>query len=208
MTDELIDRIKSGFPNLKYEIGDDFIGVFDGLFSSAYCNRWINHFRKLHDAGQSTSRKNFEFHRREDHTVGIPYGSFYTDEQWNFACEEFDKLFWSVCHALYANKYSILTTSSEYKIYSLRVQMTKPRSGYHIWHYETANVEACNRNLVFMLYLNTVEEGGETEFLYQGRRIKPVEGRLLLWPAGFTHTHRGNPPLSGDKYVVTGWLEL
>jgi len=23
----------------------------------------------------------------------------------------------------------------------------------------------------------------------------------------FTHTHRGNPPLSNTKYIMTGWLE-
>ena len=58
-----------------------------------------------------------------------------------------------------------------------------------------------------MLYLNSVTEGGETEFLYQKRRIKPQQGRLLIFPAGFTHTHRGNPPLSGNKYILTSWVE-
>jgi hypothetical protein len=56
--------------------------------------------------------------------------------------------------------------------------------------------------------LNTVKEGGETEFLYYKKRINPIEGRLVIWPAGFTHTHRGNPPLSNDKYIITGWLEF
>ena len=58
-----------------------------------------------------------------------------------------------------------------------------------------------------MMYLNTVEEGGETEFLYLAKRFKPVRGRVLIWPAGFTHVHRGNPPLTGEKYIATSWLE-
>jgi hypothetical protein len=62
--------------------------------------------------------------------------------------------------------------------------------------------------MLAILYLNDVDEGGETEFLYQSIRIKPKKGTLILCPGSFTHTHRGNPPLSGEKYIVTTWIEL
>jgi len=39
-------------------------------------------------------------------------------------------------------------------------------------------------------------------------RVKPKQGTLLIWPAAFTHTHRGNPPLSNVKYITTGWIEF
>ena len=58
-----------------------------------------------------------------------------------------------------------------------------------------------------MVYLNDVKEGGETEFQYQKLRVKPKRGTVLIWPGGFTHLHRGNPPLSGDKYIATGWYQ-
>ena len=64
-----------------------------------------------------------------------------------------------------------------------------------------------DRVLAWMLYLNDVDEGGETEFLYQHVRFKPKRGDFLVWPGGFTHTHRGNPPISNDKYICTGWVE-
>jgi quercetin dioxygenase-like cupin family protein len=48
-------------------------------------------------------------------------------------------------------------------------------------------------------------EGGETEFLYQNRREEAVAGDVLIFPAGFTHTHRGNPPIGGHKYLITSW---
>ena len=57
------------------------------------------------------------------------------------------------------------------------------------------------------VYLNDVTEGGETEFLYQKCRFKPEKNTILIWPAQFTHVHRGNPPLSNDKYIITGWVE-
>ena len=56
--------------------------------------------------------------------------------------------------------------------------------------------------------MNDVEEGGETEFLYQSFRVKPKAGTLILFPSFFTHTHRGNPPLKGVKYLATGWIHL
>ena len=60
-----------------------------------------------------------------------------------------------------------------------------------------------------MLYLNTLPENanGETEFLYQKRRLSPAENTMVIWPAGFTHPHRGNP-VYGDKskYIITGWF--
>ena len=59
-----------------------------------------------------------------------------------------------------------------------------------------------------MVYLNDVEEGGETEFLYQSVRVPPVQGRFICWPAGWTHIHRGNPPLKGVKYALTGWINF
>ena len=60
--------------------------------------------------------------------------------------------------------------------------------------------------LLFQFYLNDVEEGGETEFLYQGRKVEARKGRLIIAPAGFTHTHKGHVPASGDKYIATSWI--
>ena len=62
------------------------------------------------------------------------------------------------------------------------------------------------RILAAMIYLNDVEEGGETEFLYQKLKVKPRKGTILIWPGSYTHLHRGNPPMS-DKYIATGWWQ-
>ena len=57
-----------------------------------------------------------------------------------------------------------------------------------------------------MLYLNDIPEGeGETEFLWQGLRVQPKAGTMLIWPAFYTHTHRGNAVYSCSKYIATGW---
>jgi len=59
------------------------------------------------------------------------------------------------------------------------------------------------------LYLNTLEpeQAGETEFLYQQERYRPVENTMILWPAAYTHAHRGNTVFgNSSKYIVTGWF--
>jgi hypothetical protein len=89
----------------------------------------------------------------------------------------------------------------------VKIQKTIPSQGYHVWHVEHGpGRENEKRILVYSIYLNTIEEGGETEFLYQSQRVKPVKGRIVIWSAGFPYVHRGNPPLSGEKYIVTSWI--
>jgi hypothetical protein len=81
--------------------------------------------------------------------------------------------------------------------------------GYRHWHAEIfpdAQCESLHRLLFFIYYLNDVDAGGETEFLFQDVKIQPKKARLVIAPAGFTHTHRGNVPQSGDKYILSSWL--
>lgn len=86
----------------------------------------------------------------------------------------------------------------------------KGSGGYPHWHSEIypkdASCEPLHRVLAFQFYLNDVREGGETEFYYQKRKVESKAGRMLIFPAGFTHTHRGNVPKSGDKYIITSWV--
>ena len=94
------------------------------------------------------------------------------------------------------------------------VQMQKydaGRGNYAYWHcevYPQPGHEAAYRTLLWMYYLNDVDEGGETDFYYQHRSIRPRVGRMVIAPAYFTHTHRGRIPLSGDKYILTSWILL
>lgn len=82
--------------------------------------------------------------------------------------------------------------------------------GYPYWHSEVypqlPDNEALHRILLFMYYLNDVEEGGETEFYYQNKKVSPKKGTMVIAPAYFTHTHRGNVPVSNDKYIITSWV--
>ncbi|WP_434940563.1 2OG-Fe(II) oxygenase [Shewanella sp. HL-SH8] len=84
------------------------------------------------------------------------------------------------------------------------------KGGYPHWHSEQfpqeGHNEALHRVVLYMFYLNDVEEGGETEFYYQQQKIKPQKGTMVIAPASFTHSHRGNIPLSSDKFIATSWI--
>jgi hypothetical protein len=84
------------------------------------------------------------------------------------------------------------------------------QGGYPRWHCEvypnTRNADALSRTLLWTIYLNDAFAEGETEFYHQQRKITPKTGSLLIAPAAFTHTHRGNTPRGGDKYIATSWV--
>ena len=84
------------------------------------------------------------------------------------------------------------------------------QGGYPYWHSEISpkaeTDDNLHRVLLWTIYLNDGFGEGETEFLYQQRRIVPKTGSLLIAPAGFTHTHRGNMPKGGNKYIATSWV--
>lgn len=87
---------------------------------------------------------------------------------------------------------------------------TADQGGYPYWHCEhyprDPQADALHRVLLWTLYLNDDFREGETEFLFQQRKVEPQSGALLIAPAGFTHTHRGNRPVGGDKYIATSWI--
>ena len=89
-----------------------------------------------------------------------------------------------------------------------KFQETLKSGGFHDWHFENIGYAQNSRFLVWSIFLNDVKEGGETEFLYNSMRIKPKRGSMVLFPPYYTHTHRGNPPISNNKYIATGWFYL
>jgi hypothetical protein len=82
--------------------------------------------------------------------------------------------------------------------------------GYPYWHCEhypkDADHESLHRVLLWTAYLNADFGAGETEFFHQQRKIVPQTGTILIAPAGFTHTHRGNRPQGAAKYIATSWV--
>lgn len=189
---------------------NQFIASFPGILTHEECRMLIDHYERLSTLNLSFTRldlRDAPRHKKSD-TATFPLEEpalriTASTSLLNFFLDRF----WA-CYAEYSEKYSILKEASNHQIRAMKIQKTLPGEGYHVWHFESDNLERSSRIISWAVYLNTIESGGETEFLYQGVRVPAVEGTLVIWPAGFTHTHRGNPPLSGEKYLLTGWAEF
>ena len=97
---------------------------------------------------------------------------------------------------------------SEFKLDPLfNIQRYYPGEGYHKFHCERgANSKDLRRVLVWMIYLNDVTDGGQTEFYYQKHKETPNQGKLVIWPSDWTYIHRGVTSPTQTKYILTGWF--
>jgi hypothetical protein len=115
------------------------------------------------------------------------------------------------CFSKYRKKWKECDNVCKYGlIEGVNLQYYPPKGGYYVWHTERCSkyLPNCNRHLVFMTYLNDVTDGGETEWKYQKLKIQPKKGLTVIWPTDWTHTHRGIPSKTQDKYIITGWLNF
>ena len=189
----------------------DFIGVFSDVYPEGFCEHLVDEFERHCELGAGSNRQNLEGvvkHKKDDYFI-FCNGQHIFFEPFNSMNAK--RLFFEGlqhCFDQYAKEYSVLKDIN-IACNNLKMQKTSSGGGYHVWHSEQGNGDQAHRGLVYSLYLNTLpqEANGETEFLYQQRRISPVENTMVIWPAAFTHAHRGNP-VYGDnhKYIVTGWF--
>ena len=107
----------------------------------------------------------------------------------------------------YVDKYETIKDVSTIGLTEqFNIQHYNPGGGFYKWHFEKNGIRGINKRvLAFMTYLNDVPDGG-TEFKYQDLITPAEKGLTLIWPAEFTHTHRGQISKNMDKYIITGWL--
>ena len=110
----------------------------------------------------------------------------------------------------YKIKYPMSDMYDKYAVLSSTlVQHYLPNQGFKAWHTERNSarfLDVATRHLVFLTYLNDVSDAGETEFFHQKVKVKAEKGLTLIWPVDWTHTHRGIPSPTEEKFIVTGWF--
>ena len=194
------------------ELLNDHIAIFDDVLSEDFCNGIIEWFE---DFDQNIIKSPEELVKRNGQGVRDGRGtngrgarkdvSYFADTEGTGFDQDL-RSFINDCAREYITEYPNLGSGYHLSNRALKIQKTPPHGGYHVWHHEHS-YEDMSRILVWTAYLNDIPEGeGETEFLYQGLKVNPKKGRVCLFPAGYTHLHRGNPPYSCDKYIATGWF--
>jgi hypothetical protein len=188
----------------------DFIGVYDGYIPDQACDEAMELFNKYNEFNKVFSRFTSEGSTQD---IKNDKQLFCTPEdltQEDFNVNKLKLLMVNFDLALrhYYTETNIKRYTSENIVTDyVKIQKTLPSQGYHVWHIEhNEPKDMQKRVLAYTIYLNTVEDGGETEFLLQSQRVKAVKGRICIFPAAFPYVHRGNPPLSGEKYIATSWI--
>lgn len=181
----------------------DFIGVYPDGASDDYCDRMIERYKHLESTTSAW--------RGEDSNEGLQnrkdYSFMFQIEAQDLASETNAIL--NQCLRKYIEDYPSIGMQNYYSN-SIKVQRTPPKGGFHIWHCEHGYGEGASmRALTWAIYLNDIPDGeGETEFLEIGTKVQPKKGLVTFFPAAWTHTHRGNPVYSCDKFIATGWYYL
>ena len=198
---------------------DNFIQIYPNAIPKEICNYFINHFDEADEIGKTYpghAGKQIKPHIKDCQDLTLYYKEY---ENVKEVVDYFD-----LVHIKFMDYIKYYNSSIDGFIYNRVIEKSgntclypphlalmhryePPTQGYHGWHqdWQSMEKEFATRMLVGMVYLNDVYIGGETEFYHQNLKIKPEQGTLVVWPAYFTHVHKGNNPISNRKYIINTW---
>lgn len=110
----------------------------------------------------------------------------------------FAKVVWN-----YVNVYALKHEFSFSNIENVNINRYKKDQEYHAHCDDGPGI---SRIVSALVYLNEVESGGETEFVYFNKSISPKPGRLVIFPSNYAYKHAALPPKKGIKYSAAFWF--
>ena len=178
----------------------DFIEIYDHALSQKECEILINQFEKSDDQSAGTTSGGYKPEEKKCTQLSVNL-----NDQSVISTVVKPHL---VSHIeRYNEKYrDYLYYTSTWNFYreALLQKYDGKEDGYKVWHCEHNSEKSCSKRIMaWMFYLNDAKCG--TEF-YDRPTIKAKRGRCVIWPAFWTHTHRGVIPNVGLKYIITGWI--
>lgn len=199
----------------------DTIGIFENVFTQQECKALINRFETAHKEGLSYQGMSGdggvnEYKKSNDYNIlgsgqkdDVPFSNLVLS-RFN---ETLDNYLQNYHHNDVFDHHRLVIDKTTYPL--LQMQKYDQNSGhYNAWHLELEDANTMMRAFVFILYLNDVEVGGETGFLFKEEgeddffKVKPKAGKLIIHPASWPYVHKGYMPESSDKYILTTWLQF
>jgi hypothetical protein len=89
-----------------------------------------------------------------------------------------------------------------------KIQHYRKNEGHFKWHFDAIGPGTWERQLAMIIYLNSVQDGGETCFHRQDLQVKPIAGDAVIFPTFWTHAHCGQIPRSEDKYIISSFVSF
>ena len=195
----------------------NFIGIYDNALTKESCRDIIEQCERDSFSKGNNKQNMFPF------TEEAPW----VDENRDFLTRSYPRLSdtsnyisYTLMHSLlkYTPKYvesnkELRTHVNKWHHYEeFNIQKYNPKHYYDILHCEMDGIDAVSeqelvydRMLVWMFYLNDIRDGGGTFFPQYNKIVKAREGRLVIWPAYWTHMHKGIVSNTETKYIATGW---
>lgn len=174
-----------------------------------FCNEVIDLFEKSPLKQPGAFRHNEEVVQKHDvkKSTDISFNpSFLQDQVWGKHLDHLVKVVEDNVSKYVFRFQPAFSKMDDFRLDTLfNMQRYEPGEAFYGWHCERAGLPASARVLVWMLYLNTVNDNGGTQFYFQNHVEKAEQGKLLIWPTDWSHLHRGIPSQTENKYIFTGW---
>ena len=185
----------------------DFIGIYDNAISSYNCKKIIKWFETEPLRRGTVMYKDgtgrIDTRVKSDWEVD-PYKTIFTN---NTLVDIIIRDTLIKYTPVYRETYPCVDKVDPWNVCSVyNIQKYDPGDGYHALHCESCNSATVHRVMAWMIYLNTVTDEGGTYFSAYDKTLEAKEGTLVIWPAFFTHTHKGVVSKTQTKYIATGWF--
>lgn len=170
---------------------DEYVRVYDNAFSSSYCNELIEWFNNSDSKFVNNDQKPrfYESILDDDGVLKCiktirPFLNRYLEE-------------------VNASEWLSVQYTYEYARIKKYHQNSEDMFGPHV---DVTDHPSAKRFLSFLVYLNDVSSGGETNFISLNKRIKPKQGRMVIFPPLWMFPHEGKLTYSNDKYILSTYL--
>ena len=183
---------------------DKWVQVYDNVIDELSCEELIKKFEDSHEYYQTVHQED------GDNSISIEHITLVEHEEWqsvqNGMLEMFQdyivhyKLDCGVFDKMWPETYG-------YEAIRMKRYLANDYDRFDP-HVDVMNHATAKRFLAFFIYLNDVEEGGETEFFFNKPgtfipfKVEPKRGRMLMFPPTWQYYHAGLKPISGKKYLI------